>query len=1290
MDRRSYDLMEDYAVVGKNSENNKSNSNNKNKKGESFKSTNSSSAVPVKSNVNKKTEVDQRKTTNPSSSVVPVKPKLKRKSELQTLRVSLESEKLLYDTLKHIYGSSFKLCDVSEYKNKNSQLHSKYWMERGNLVIKGVFDYSVKNPTKKTQKEITKQFAKSKLESYSFHPNHCNEALAHTDGDYGRAIEILFEKYYCVDDDKKFSNEKITNDMLLEVIEDEKLTLEAIYNEAFEEKLKNQLWCIKLRLDYLITDQNKNNDKKKLIKPVNKVNICSFFASGKKCRYGEKCKFRHEKKETTMLNDNSANKKKDSYFILEIRFPEKLKYPYEPPYIYFYKEESFIPNVQYLMIAKKLYDTSKELSKNGNPYLFEIISMLENEEEMMKYLTTAEPNFIDRNESLFMKELENEFELLPSHNIKGSTNRSNNKNITIEEIEKLDDMIYQKFKDKQTNKQYLNMKLSRRNLPAWSMMNEIIDTIDDNQVTIISGETGCGKSTQVPQFILDSWILNRTDKKEHVEIICTQPRRISAIGVAERVSAERDERIGNTVGYQIHLESKLSNWTRLTFCTIGILLQRLTSDPTLNMVTHIIVDEVHERSAESDFLLMLLRELLYKRNDLKIILMSATLKAESFSTYFNGTPIINIPGRTFPVESLYLEDIIETINFVFEEGSRYTKRVRGGLEQLEIELETADVTCLTEIEPKKNILDNNLNLSQIMGRYPKYSTLTWKNLYLMDHEKINYELIEKILEWIVDGQHNYPNEGSILIFLPGLSEISTLRELLKGNKLFSSNNGKYKIIQLHSTLTSEEQNLVFQKFGNGVRKIIISTNIAETSVTIDDCVFVIDSGRMKETRFNSIQNMSSLETCWVSRANSMQRKGRAGRVRPGVCINLFTSHRFQHHLLAEPIPEIFRISLEPLLLKIHMMYGDNIDSVSVLKNLIEPPEDQNIFDSISRLEDVGAFNSECNLTPLGHHLAALPVDVRIGKLIIYGAIFCCLDSSLTIAACLSYKSPFTTIFDKRHLIESKKKEYTTAFSDQLTTLKAYNKYIEMSQISTLAGQTFAYENYLSIKILQTLADIKHQLLDLLVSIGFVPVNTYKRKMGIDKVLEMTGFDLNANNDNLKLLQGLLCGALYPNVVKVFTPEKSFQIQATGAIPRQPRPEELSFQTKNDGFVFIHPSSVNFSVQHFPSPYIVYQEKIKTTKTFIREISMVSMLPLILFSGYGVNIEQHNGNFILSLADGWILLAVESHTVAQLLQQMKDELVKLLEKKMQEPLLNLINNQNNRKIIETIITVITRE
>lgn len=232
--------------------------------------------------------------------------------------------------------------------------------------------------------------------------------------------------------------------------------------------------------------------------------------------------------------------------------------------------------------------------------------------------------------------------------------------------------------------------------------------------------------------------------------------------------------------------------------------------------------------------------------------------------------------------------------------------------------------------------------------------------------------------------------------------------------------------------------LFFRKPKNNARKIILSTNIAETSITIDDCVFVIDSGKMKEKRFDANKNMESLETVWISKANALQRKGRAGRVMPGVAVHLFTNHRFRHHLIPQPIPELHRVPLEQLLLRIKILPNfENRSVYEVLGATIEPPAVESVDAAVMRLQDVGALDEQQKLTSLGLHLAALPVDVRIGKLMLFGAIFCCIDSVLTIAACLSYKSPFVTPFGKKDQANAKRRNFVTANSDQLTVLKAY-------------------------------------------------------------------------------------------------------------------------------------------------------------------------------------------------------------------------------------------------------------
>ncbi|XP_012229810.1 putative ATP-dependent RNA helicase DHX57 isoform X2 [Linepithema humile] len=1158
-------------------------------------------------------------------------------------------------------------------------------MERGNLVVKGIVDYSSKDTTPKTQDEITKQFATSKLESYGFCASHCTQAFIYAQNNLGKALEVLFCKYYGIEDIPKNKDIEIPDAAeLLERRSEEREALESIYGHAFHEKIKHCIWTMQIKLNYLTNNKEIEQKTEKPKEKKQEKEVCRLFLH-KKCRFGDKCRFLHQ------LPQKVSNVPflEDPYFTLEIRFPEECKYPYEPPYLYFYKNDGLYPRIKCLRIVRRLHNEALLLSLEGTPSIFSIISLLENEYEIKAYLEENKELFLHQFEPLFPKE-QNEEELnVPSHYELGSTNKRN-RDISYEQISEEDNLIEEIFKNKWKSSNYKKMQEVRKKLPAWSNTNEILETVDKNQVVIISGETGCGKSTQVPQFILDDWIVKRSQSeiKSHINIICTQPRKISAIGLAERVAAERDEKIGNTVGYQIRLESKMSSKTRLLFCTTGILLQRLSANLELSDVTHIIVDEVHERSAESDFLLMLLKELLPKRPSLKIILMSATLEANIFSSYFKKTPILNIPGKTFPVKHMFLEEIFETTKYVFEENSKFTRKIKMDWEQLLIDLEIADTEGARINTPKESIKDENLTLIQLASRYHGYSKQTYKNLYVMDHERINFELIEETLGWIVFGEHDYPKTGSILIFLPGLAEILTLCNQLceNGNKWPKT---KFLILPLHSSLSNEEQSLIFKKTEKGVRKIVISTNLAETSITIDDCVFVIDIGMMKETRFNSNQNMESLETRWVSRANAMQRRGRAGRVMPGVCIHLYTSNRFKYHLEAQPIPEILRISLEPLLLRIQLMHGGKkVDLHNILEKTLEPPKTDDITNAITRLQDVGAFNSEHVLTPLGHHLAKLPVNVRIGKLILFGTIFCCLDSALTIAACLSHKSPFSIPSELRKKINPKK-EFSVANSDQLTILKAYKKWLTACSHSNYAGRVFAEENYLSVRTLHTLADIKYQFLELLVSIGFVPVNLPKRQPNLDRILDITGLELNTNNENYKLLQGLLCAALYPNVAKVLSPAKSFRVQSTGAIPVEPKPEKLKFET-HDGFVNIHPSSVNFHVGHFASPYLVFQEKMKTSQVFINEVSMIPVLSLILFSGYELNLELHNGMYMLCLDRGWIMFTMESHSLGLLLQRMRIELAKLLEQKMKDPLLNLLNHQQGKQIIHTIVNIVTRE
>ncbi|XP_067011833.2 putative ATP-dependent RNA helicase DHX57 isoform X2 [Anabrus simplex] len=1112
-------------------------------------------------------------------------------------------------------------------------------------------------------------------------------------------------------EDNEMSAEE--RELILNQRMEEKVAIEAIYDKAFEERIANRVWVLHLKLDYILDfycgkirpertesdsedwDSNKNNLSKQ------PVEMCRFFLKGS-CRFGAKCRFSHVVVPTSQRSQKSEEETENHLFQLEFRFPEGSKYPLEPACVYLSTSAPRVPASACLSLSQRLLEEAKLCAQDEQPCVYMVTQLLiDQTQEMLRIIKGYHEDFLDPNQPLFpIEESEEKLDedtkqnLLGNQRISLGNKREARVPLSDSEISREDNIIAQKFVEKQTSQRYRKFLQGRKLLPAWSKSGTVLKTISDHQVVVISGETGCGKSTQVPQFLLDEWLLRRADgSNQHVEIICTQPRRLSAIGVAERVAEERAEKIGNSIGYQIRLESKMSSSTRLLFCTTGILLRRLEGDPTLKNVSHIIVDEVHERSEESDFLLLILRDLLPLRPDLKVILMSATLNAELFSSYFSQVPIIDIPGRTFHVDQYFLEDIIEAMNYTLEENSPYSREMKkkGSFgDNLETELNVAELRSGTVIgNPATR--DEHLTIEQLYHRYRDYSRVTKKSLYLMDHEKINYDLIEAIIVWIVEGDHEHPRTGSILVFLPGMAEITTLHDQLSDHPLLGPRNGKFILVPLHSSLTSEEQALVFRRPKEGVRKIVLSTNIAETSVTIDDCVFVIDSGRMKEKRFDSNKNMESLEQVWVSRANAMQRKGRAGRVMPGVCIHLFTEHRYTYHFLAQPVPELHRVPLEQLLLRIKTLPSfSNMNPHQVLGRTLEPPPCESIDSALVRLKDVGALDLENQLTPLGRHLAALPVDVRIGKLIIFGAIFCCLDSVLTMAACLSYKSPFVSPFSKRDLADSKKKEFATLNSDQLTVLKAYKMWLKHHSQNKYAAQNFAEESFLSWRTLITLADIKHQFLELLASIGFVPTCSSYRRTGTDKVLAFTGNELNANGENQNLLRAILCAALYPNVVKVLTPEKSYTPSVVGAIPKQHKAGQLKFKTRDDGYVFLHPSSVNYSVTHFTSPYLVYQEKVKTSRVYIRDCSMVPIMPLVLFSGCGLQVELNQGDFLLSLADGWIKFLVDKHEVAELLQCIRNELVKLLEEKIEDPGLNLLTHERGKKIINTIVHLVTRE
>lgn len=463
-------------------------------------------------------------------------------------------------------------------------------------------------------------------------------------------------------------------------------------------------------------------------------------------------------------------------------------------------------------------------------------------------------------------------------------------------------LLYMDFAQKQKFNMLKKIRDAQRNLPIAQYKNEILKVVDKNTVTILAGDTGCGKSTQIPQYLLGAGYTN---------IACTQPRRIACISLSKRVAYETLNEYGSAVGFQIRFEKRKTEHTKIVFVTEGLLLKQISLDPVLLQYNVIVLDEIHERHLQTDFLLGIIKCLILQRPDIKIILMSATINIDLFSSYFLGkAPVIQIPGRLYPIELKYFP-----ISIV-EKGKQ--------------------------------------------------------------SEKINPAPYIRILN-LIDSSYSSEERGDLLIFLSGMKEITTIMEAAR---LHAQQSGRWVILPLHSTLSVSEQEKVFDIPPEGVRKCILSTNIAETSVTIDGVRFVLDSGKVKEMSFDPIHKMQKLKEFWISQASAEQRKGRAGRTGPGVCFRLYSEAEYAS-FDSYAKPEIMRVSLDSLVLQMLAMGLPNIK----LFPFIEPPPRDSLETSIISLKSHSALTSDENLTPIGELLAQLPLDVTLGKMLIMGSLF---------------------------------------------------------------------------------------------------------------------------------------------------------------------------------------------------------------------------------------------------------------------------------------------------------------
>uniref|UniRef100_A0AAQ4QP15 RNA helicase n=1 Tax=Gasterosteus aculeatus aculeatus TaxID=481459 RepID=A0AAQ4QP15_GASAC len=858
----------------------------------------------------------------------------------------------------------------------------------------------------------------------------------------------------------------------------------------------------------------------------------------------------------------------------------------------------------------------------------------------------------------------------------------------------------------------------RNALPVHERQGEIIQLIRDNRVVLVVGETGSGKTTQIPQFLLDECSRNG----DPCRIFCTQPRRLAAIAVAERVAAERGESVGQTVGYHIRLESRVSPKTLLTFCTSGVLLRTLMAgDASLKTVTHVIVDEVHERDGLTDFLLTKIRDVLQKIPSLKLILSSAALDTDLFLQYFGSCPVIHLIGRQFEVKEFFLEDILTLTGFnnkdlrkCKEETQRKDKKqqcLTEWCQAVEEEKQRSPMSAPGFLQDRTSldILDSTFN-TLVLVQFIKTTQLEpWLlremdsciynvflnedqdtfiqlfNLILYENVNVDYRhsdtgasplmaaaarglltQMEQLLSMGADinlkasngwtafdfakhfqqtdamdllkssisrGEsclmpggsaevsteeqellklyhHSFDDErvdldlimdllfycwssGAVLIFLPGYDEIVSLRDrILYDDKRFSHHSERYQVFTLHSDMQTLDQKRAMKNSPPGIRKIILSTNIAETSITINDVIFVIDSGKVKEKSFDTLSHVSMLKTVWISKASALQRKGRAGRCRPGICFRLYSRLRF-HNMLEFQVPQLLRMPLQELCLQTKLLAPSSCPVAEFLSKAPQPPAAHAIRNAVQMLKSIDAMDQHEDLTDLGYHLADLPVEPHLGKMVLCAVVLKCLDPILTIACTLAYRDPFILPAQgtqKKAALHNRKCFTSTSFSDHMALLRAFQAW----QKARSEGweRSFCEKNFLSQATMDMILGMRTQLLGQLRAIGFV------RARGGSDIR-----DVNLNSENWAVVKAALMAGMYPNLVHI-------------------NRETSMISSNREKKVHFHPTSIlsqsqfkEKSAQVLPTDWLIYDEMSRGHRmASVRCCSVLTAITVAIFGG----------------------------------------------------------------------------
>ncbi|KAF7113227.1 hypothetical protein RHSIM_RhsimUnG0148700 [Rhododendron simsii] len=635
---------------------------------------------------------------------------------------------------------------------------------------------------------------------------------------------------------------------------------------------------------------------------------------------------------------------------------------------------------------------------------------------------------------------------------------------------KFEDEVPAESVDKSMEKSaFEKLQEGRKTLPIYAYRDELLQAVEDHQVLVIVGETGSGKTTQIPQYLHEAGYTKRG------KIGCTQPRRVAAMSVAARVSQEMGVKLGHEVGYSIRFEDCTSEKTLVKYMTDGMLLREFLVEPNLAGYSVVMVDEAHERTLSTDILFGLVKDIARFRPDLKLLISSATLDAAKFSDYFDSAPIFKIPGRPFEVEV------------------HYTKAPEADY------LDAAIVTAL------------QIHVTQ------------------------------------------QPGDGDILIFFTGQEEIETAEEILKhrtrglGTKI-----PELIICPIYANLPTELQAKIFEPTPEGARKVVLATNIAETSVTIDGIKYVIDPGFCKMKSYNPRTGMESLLVTPISKASATQRAGRSGRTGPGKCFRLYTAYNHDNDMDDNTVPEIQRTNLANVVLTLKSLGIHDL----VHFDFMDPPPAEALLKALELLFALGALNKLGELTKVGRRMAEFPLDPMLSKMIVASEKYQCSEEIISIAAMLSAGSSiFYRPKDKQvHADIARTNFHTGNVGDHIALLKIYSSWKE-----TNYSTQWCYENYIQVRSMKRARDIRDQL---------------------EGLLERVEIKLMSNSNDLEPIKKAITAGFFPH---------SARMQKNGSYRKVKTPQT----------VYIHPSS---GLAQVLPRWVVYHELVLTTKEYMRQIT----------------------------------------------------------------------------------------